>query len=75
MEALQMLKFHLKKMRLDFIQGWMTSGQEMVNDVTDNDLLGGLLNDSYHDIFDKVMKAIDEKEEDKPGKEGEPGEL
>ena len=75
MEALQMLKFHLKKTRLDFTQGWMTSGQEMVDDVTDDDLLGGLLNDSYHDVFDKAMKAIDEKEEDKPGKEGELGEL
>jgi len=75
MEALQMLKFHLKKMRLDFTQGWMMSGQEMVDDVTDDDLLGGLLNDSYHDIFDKAMKAIDEKEEDKPGKKGEPGKL
>ena len=75
MEALQMLKFYLKKMRLDFTQGWMMSGQEMVNDVADNDLLGGLLNDSYHDVFDKAMKAIDEKEEDKPGEEGKPGEL
>jgi len=75
MEALQMLKFHLKKTRLDFTQGWMTSGQEMVNDIADDDLLGGLLNDSYHDVFDKAMKAIDEKEEDKPGKEGKPGEL
>jgi len=73
-EALQMLKFHLKKMQLDFTQGWMTSGQEMVDDVADDDLLGGLLNDSYHDVFDKAMKAID-KEEDKPGEKGKPGEL
>ena len=53
----------------------MMSGQEMVDDVADDDLLGGLLNDSYHEVFDKVMKAIDEKEEDKPGKEGKLGEL
>jgi len=45
----------------------------MVDDVADDDLLGGLLNDSYHDVFDKAMKAIDKKEEDKPGEKGKPG--
>ena len=43
MEVLQMLKFHLKKERLDFTKGWMTSEKQMVNDSPDRDLLAELL--------------------------------
>ena len=70
-----MLKFHLKKKRLDFTQGWTTLEEEMVDDVADKDLLGGLLQDNYQDDFDKAMKSIVEEEEDKPCEEGEAGEL
>ncbi|KIJ21094.1 hypothetical protein PAXINDRAFT_56100, partial [Paxillus involutus ATCC 200175] len=37
MEALQMLKFFLKKDHLDFTKGWATSQKEMLMDVDDED--------------------------------------
>jgi hypothetical protein len=59
MEALQMLKFHLKKARLNFTEGWVTSDEEMLADEPDEDLLAKLLTDQgrVHDVFDDIIKC------------------
>jgi len=62
MEALQMLKFHLKKRRLSFMQGWVTSEKEMLDDADGADLLAGLLKEDFHADFDKIMKFISDEE-------------
>jgi len=62
MEALQMLKFHLKKRRLSFTQGWVTSEKKMLDDADGTDLLAGLLKEDFHADFDKIMKFISDKE-------------
>jgi len=61
MEALQMLKFHLKKEQLDFTKGWMTSEKQMVDDSPDRDLLAELLKGDLQDGVDKVMRHIKNK--------------
>ena len=61
MEALQMLKFHLKKERLDFTKGWMTSEKQIVDDSPDRDLLVELLEGDLQDGVDKVMRHIKNK--------------
>jgi len=62
MEALQMLKFHLKKRCLSFTQGWVMSEKEMLDDANGADLLVGLLKEDFHADFDKIMKFIGDKE-------------
>jgi len=57
MEALQMLKFHLKKLRLSFTEGWTTSENQMTDDDPDTDL-ASLLNGNFQDNLDKMMKTI-----------------
>jgi hypothetical protein len=61
MEALQMLKFYLKKSRLNFMEGWVTSDEEMLTDGADEDLLAKLLTDKgkLQDILDHVIKSVD----------------
>jgi hypothetical protein len=55
MESLQMLKFALKKARLDFTGGWITSEQAMQEQVLDQDLLAALfVGDSEH-IMDRII--------------------
>jgi len=71
MEALQMLKFHLKKSRLNFLDGWVTSIKEMVFDdpeevllamlLTDDTGTGGL-QDSLDYYLDKLIRRIDDEE-------------
>ena len=61
MEALQMLKFHLKKERLNFTKGWVTSEKLMVDDHPDEDLLAKLLDGDLQDGVDKIMKCIVDK--------------
>ena len=39
METLQMLKFHLKKERLNFTASWITTEPHMLEDMPDADLL------------------------------------
>jgi len=57
-----MLKFHLKKRRLSFTQGWVTSEKEMLDDANGADLLAGLLKEDFHADFDKIMKFIGDEE-------------
>jgi len=58
MEALQMLKFHLRKERLNFTKGWTMSDKQMVNDTSDEDLLAGLLKGDFQDKLDNTVKSI-----------------
>jgi len=59
MEALQMLKFHLKKVRLNFTQAWIMPEKEMILDEPDEDLLCKLLKENnFNDGMDRVIAAI-----------------
>jgi hypothetical protein len=64
MEALQMLKYALKKRRLDFMTRWITAENDMIEkrDLGDSDLLAQLVdfgdNGSVSTIDDAIDKAI-----------------
>jgi hypothetical protein len=64
MEALQMLKFHLKKDRLNFTKGWATSHQQLLEDEPDepgtqNGLPVQISDDNY---LDNVLTVINREE-------------
>jgi hypothetical protein len=64
METLQMLKFHLKKERLNFTTSWITVEAHMLDDVPDQDFLT-LLQGNATNVqsgFDLIMKSIVESE-------------
>ncbi len=63
MEALQMLKFHLKKKRLDFMVGWMTKEKQMVEDSLERDFLQKVLQESLKDQLD-ILDAIIQADKD-----------
>jgi hypothetical protein len=63
MEALQMLKFHLKKSRLNFTEAWVTSENQMVYDDPDVDLLANLLKGEFRNDWDKIIQSINGDEE------------
>ncbi|OJA17282.1 hypothetical protein AZE42_13034 [Rhizopogon vesiculosus] len=52
MEVLQMLKFHLKKERLNFMEGWVMSEREMTKIEPEEGLLEKLLDPSFRDTID-----------------------
>jgi len=59
MEALQLLKFMLKKQCLDFVGGWATLEEAMGRGVSDNDnLLGALIDDQTMATMDKVLQTL-----------------
>jgi len=59
MEALQLLKFMLKKQHLDFVGGWATSEEAMGGGVLDNDnLLGALVDNQTTAMMDKVLQTL-----------------
>lgn len=64
MEALQMLKFALKKDRLSFTRGWITSETVMSDEelAEDVDLLALLLKDDgdHEDVLDTIIQDVDE---------------
>jgi hypothetical protein len=63
MEALQMLKFHLKKERLDFTSGWETLEKQMVeDDPPEEDLLQKVLRVNFQDHFDTLIETISKDE-------------
>lgn len=65
MEALQMLKFWIKKDRLNFTKDWITPQKEMVTNEQSEDLLARLF--STMDIsssLDEVLSAIASMEGD-----------
>lgn len=57
MEALQMLKFWVKKDRLHFTRQWMTPEKEMVDDDLDDALARLALADE--NLNDAMVEAID----------------
>ena len=63
LEALQMLKFHLKKERLNFTAGWITSEKQMVDDDPDEDLLRKLLEGDYQDALDSAIRSANDDED------------
>jgi len=63
LEALQMLKFHLKKERLNFTAGWITSEKQMVDDDPDEDLLCKLLEGDYQDALDSAICSANDDED------------
>ena len=60
MEALQMLKFHLKKSRLNFTEAWMTESVYMLKDNLDKDLnnLAMLLKPDFYADLDQILLSI-----------------
>lgn len=63
MEALQMLKFKLKKNRLDFTVGWITEEKELKEDDPDDDLLRTVLDGNSQDALDRIILSISNSEE------------
>ena len=64
MEALQMLKFFLKKEWLNFTEGWMMTEKAMMEDDPDDDLLSKLLDPAVQDDMDHViLQAINAYED------------
>lgn len=64
MEALQMSKFQLRKERLNFMEGWETSENQMVEDSPDEDLLQKLLQNDFQDNFDTIIQSVNAYEGD-----------
>jgi hypothetical protein len=58
MEALQMLKLHLKKQHLNFMSSWMTAEKDMTNDHPDTDLLGALKNAEGQETINNIQEQI-----------------
>jgi hypothetical protein len=60
MEAIQMLKFGLKKARLDFTKGWKTDEALMGGDSEEGaeDLLAALLGDNQADNLESLLDAL-----------------
>jgi hypothetical protein len=59
MEALQLLKFHLKKERLSFTSSWMTEEKDMSADSLETDLLGAMMKTvDDQSTFRKIQEAI-----------------
>jgi hypothetical protein len=63
MEALQMLKFALKKERLNFTAGWMTVDKHMREDEPEGDLLRDLVDQrhsegEFQNTLDKILKRV-----------------
>ena len=62
MEALQMLKFHLKKERLNFTAGWITLEKDLVDDAPEEDLLQSLLRGDFQDTLDRAIRSVNDFE-------------
>lgn len=58
MEALQLLKFSLKKQRLDFMHGWATSEAAMRVPQQTDDLLGTLFSDNADSVMDNILNTF-----------------
>lgn len=65
MESLQMLKYTLKKHRLNFMEGWLTDEKSMCGNADpEEDLLGEMLEDDFDTAFDRVLAAIAKDDDD-----------
>ena len=54
-----MVKFNLKKERLNFTAAWTTPEKNMVQDGADEDLLLKLLDGDTEDGLDRVIQSIE----------------
>ena len=66
MEALQMLKFYLKKERLHFMRGWVTSKKQMAineSEEVEGDPLEALLRGDFQNNLDKIIRSIDQDDD------------
>jgi hypothetical protein len=58
-----MLKFYLKKVHLNFIEGWKILETQMINENLDDiDTLTELLKENFQDKLDKMIKCINKEE-------------
>jgi len=64
MESLQMLKFALKKARLDFTGGWITPEHTMQERIIDKDFLGALFADEREDVMDQIIRDFSADDSD-----------
>lgn len=64
MEALQMLKFALKKARLNFTSGWITSERDMQGEDSKQDLLAALLGENRKDTLDRIIQTFGQDNSD-----------
>jgi hypothetical protein len=66
MEALQMLKFHLKKSHLNFMKDWATSEKQLVQDDADDadDPLAKLLWGNVQNNMDQIMELLVDLEDE-----------
>jgi len=63
METLQMLKFDLKKERLNFTASWITTEAHMLEDMPDEDFLMLLQgSDNIQSGLDRIIKSIVESD-------------
>ena len=53
-----MVKFHLKKEHLNFTSAWITTEEEMTDDVPEDVLLGSLLDDDFQDSLDHAVLSL-----------------
>ena len=66
MEALQMLKFYLKKERLYFMRGWVTSKKQMAinkSEEVEGDPLEALLRGDFQNNLDKIIRSINQDDD------------
>jgi hAT family C-terminal dimerisation region len=77
MEALQTLKFSLKKERFNFTSGWQTPQSKMKTTGTTKDLLAHLLTGDRQATTDALLHALSdsEDEDDKNSDDGDDGEI
>ena len=58
MEALQLLKFSLKKQCLNFMEGWLTSQAAMEVGLQDHDLSTLLVGNKVHEVMDSMLNEF-----------------
>jgi len=58
-----MLKFHLKKERLNFTAAWIMMEKQMIDNGLDGDLLANLLDRDSQEGLDTVIQSINEEDE------------
>ena len=63
MEALQMLKFSLKKEHLNFMAGWPTLESDLNEVYTTHQLKSLLAGDDRHNVFDGILNNLVERDE------------
>jgi hypothetical protein len=67
MEAIQMLKYGLKKARLDFTEGWVTEEAMMGESEEEaEDLLATLLGDNQAEALDSLLDVLADEDDDSP---------